>query len=387
MAFTEDINHQKDDDENKPDENQTSDRKTQIIKGSWINNLSLGAFFLLIAIYFASDFKMDLNKKKAVIKEDWSIPVEGDEDWQRYKQKPKTIIEKMEQQVTNKQDDDIQESKDKREKKEPVYEPFIYKAYSEKKIDKKTNSRQVAMNRTEPSQASKSDYVDKVMDGVAKLNKSPEQNKETLNEQLEVKLLEKTYAIQETNLDRKVLQGKLIPAILDFSMHTALPGKVRAYTSENFYSQNGARLLANSGSLLTGSYRGGMDLGIERLFIIWERLVTTEGQIVELGSPVIGNLGRSGLNVEIDSHFADRFGASIFLSILNGGVSVLGGIASDGSNQTVQDIQANLNKSSEMALEQSLKIKPTGHRYHGAEIMVYVARDIEFPESIFEGTQ
>ena len=126
-----------------------------------------------------------------------------------------------------------------------------------------------------------------------------------------------------------------------------------------------------------------MDLGKKRLFVIWNRIITPKNSDnkaidIVLNSPSIGDLGMSGMQMQIDTHFLERFGSSFMLSILNAGVSTAAGLFSDGNQSSVQDVQANMNRSAEMALEQSLKIKPTGYATHGENINIFVARDLDF---------
>jgi len=362
------------------------DREIKSKKGSWINNITLAIVFFGLALYFMKDIGKREAKEAPPDNNEWSLPKEDKEDWTSHLLEPEIIIEKAKQEtheVERIADKSQRIERKSKENKAPVYEPFRMR-----RVNNSTNN-DVRVNAVMESRASKpggfdaNQYLQTSMKSLAKANQTAHER--TLNDRLKVDLLESTMAIQIRDLDRKILQGKLIPAVLDFSLHTDLPGKLRAYTSEPLFSQDGSRLLADTSSLLTGSYEGGMQFGVNHAFIIWERLVTTEGVVIELGSPAIGNLGRSGLGVDVDSHFWERFGSSIMLSVLNAGVSAAGAMATEGSAQTVQDIQANLNKSSEMALEQSLKIKPTGGLFHGSSFLVYVARDIEFPKSIFEG--
>ena len=172
----------------------------------------------------------------------------------------------------------------------------------------------------------------------------PIQKEKTLNKRLETDNQDVMVAKFQDNLDKKILQGKIIKAVIDVSISTDLPGMIRAFTKHDTYSQDGLRLIIPSGSWIIGQYRGGMDLGKKRLFVIWNRIITPKNSDnkaidIVLNSPSIGDLGMSGMQMQIDTHFLERFGSSFMLSILNAGVSTAAGLFSDGNQSSVQDVQ------------------------------------------------
>lgn len=170
-----------------------------------------------------------------------------------------------------------------------------------------------------------------------------------------------------------IAQGKMLGCILETAIHSALPGMTRCVLTENVYSYDGRLLLLKKGSRLVGQYEGGIQHGESRIFVIWTRVITPEGIDVDLKSPGTGDLGRAGHGVYIDSHFFERFGASALLSII-------GGLAASESEGDVrlEAVGDSFNESAEIALKESIKIRPTGHKNQGERIKVFVARDIDF---------
>jgi len=175
----------------------------------------------------------------------------------------------------------------------------------------------------------------------------------------------------------KLLQGKVIPAVLETAMNSDLPGMVRSIVSEPVYSEDGNYLLIAKGSRLVGEYRNNIELGQERIFVIWSRLLTPDGMDIKLDSPGTDSLGRAGVSGFIDSHFLERFGASALLSII-GGFSQSG---TDNDNQRIA-VSDSFSKSAEIALENSINIPPTMHKNQGDRINVFVARDLNFKPAV-----
>jgi len=170
-----------------------------------------------------------------------------------------------------------------------------------------------------------------------------------------------------------IAEGKMLGCILETAIQSNLPGMTRCILSENIYSYDGKKLLLKKGSRLVGQYEGGIQQGESRIFVIWTRIITPEGIDVALNSPGTGELGRAGHGVQIDSHFFERFGASALLSIV-------GGLTSSVNQNDVQfqEVGKSFNKSAEIALKDSIQIKPTGHKNQGERVKVFVARDIDF---------
>lgn len=168
-------------------------------------------------------------------------------------------------------------------------------------------------------------------------------------------------------------QGTMIGCILETAISSELPGMIKCIVSEDVYSFDGSQKLLSKGSEVVGQYEGGMQHGESRIFAIWNRVITPDGISVQLDSPGTGALGRSGHSAWVDSHFLERFGSSALLS-------VIGGLASSTSDQDIrlEEVGKSFNQSAEIALKESIKIRPTGHKNQGERIKIFVAKDIDF---------
>ena len=218
--------------------------------------------------------------------------------------------------------------------------------------------------------------------------------------------------VKATRFDRTdalVAQGTMIRGFLETAINTDLPGMVRAVVREDVRSLDGARILVPKGSRLIGEYKSGLARGQKRIFVVWSRVIRSDGLSVEIASPGADRLGRAGLTGEIDTHFWERFGSAIMLSVIGGAaeyVSALGDTATESarsistvdpvtgavttitteSSRTAAEARsiaaekssAILQDIANEAFKESSKIPPTIYVAQGESIIVYLRRDLDF---------
>jgi type IV secretion system protein VirB10 len=116
-----------------------------------------------------------------------------------------------------------------------------------------------------------------------------------------------------------------------------------------------------------------------RIFVLWTRIKTTKGVVVNLDSPATDALGGAGLPGEVDTHFWQRFGGAILLSLVSDVGSGLASSAGGGGSQI--NFNGTANASSQVVAESlrgSINIPPTLKKDQGEQVGVYVARDLDF---------
>lgn len=174
--------------------------------------------------------------------------------------------------------------------------------------------------------------------------------------------------------DRRLLitAGTTIPCILQTAMDSATPGFVSCITPRDIYSDDGAVVLMERGTRVLGEYRSGLQRGRGRLFVLWTRAVTPEGVAVALASPAADALGRAGFDGRIDSHFWERFGGALVLSIVDGATSAAADAGADRSAVRAPSDAASV------ALQDSVGIPPTLRKDQGSEVAILVAQDLDF---------
>ena len=169
-----------------------------------------------------------------------------------------------------------------------------------------------------------------------------------------------------------VVQGTLIPAVLETAIDTDVPGYVRAVVSQDVRSFDGSKVLIPRSSRLIGEYKGVSQAGQRRAYLMWTRLVRPDGVSIALASPAADFSGQAGIGGEVNSHFFSRFGSAILLSIL-GGASTL----ATGGASTVVVAGAGQSAAS-TAIQQNGNRGPTIKVRQGEPIRVFTARDLIF---------
>jgi type IV secretion system protein VirB10 len=169
-----------------------------------------------------------------------------------------------------------------------------------------------------------------------------------------------------------ILAGAAIPCVLQTAMDSSAAGYVTCVIPSDVWSDNGAVVLLEKGTRVLGEYRSGMRQGQRRIFVLWTRAVTPGGVAIALASPASDALGRSGFDGDIDTHFWDRFGAALLLSIVDSGSAALAPSASGSGVVRVPSDAAGV------ALQGSIDIPPTLHKAQGSEVAILAAQDFDF---------
>lgn len=173
------------------------------------------------------------------------------------------------------------------------------------------------------------------------------------------------------NPQTTVTQGTLIPAVLETAIDTDVPGFVRAIVSADVRSFDGTRVLVPRSSRLIGQYKSGMQAGQKRAYVIWTRLIRPDGVSVNIASPAIGFAGETGLAGQVSTHFFERFGSAMLLS-------VVGGLSAIGSGGASLVIGGGGQSAAAAAVGQTGQISPTIRVRPGEPVRVFTARDLDF---------
>jgi type IV secretion system protein VirB10 len=176
-----------------------------------------------------------------------------------------------------------------------------------------------------------------------------------------------------SNPSSTIVQGVLIPAVLETALNSDLPGYARAIVSRDVRGFDGSRVLIPRGSRLIGEYKSGLQTGQTRVQVVWTRLMRPDGVSIDLGSPGGDEQGQSGLAGDVGRHYGRRYGPASVLSLLSGLASGLGG----GSSSTVV-IGSTASSAAGQALQTDGQIPPTIRLPQGAPIQVFTARDLDF---------
>jgi type IV secretion system protein VirB10 len=182
--------------------------------------------------------------------------------------------------------------------------------------------------------------------------------------------------------DRSLLlaRGAFIPCTLETQLFSNVPGECRCVLPEDIYSDDGSTLLIEKGSTVTGTYGNTLKAGDSRIAVVWQRIKTVKGAVVDVESPAADGVGTMGVDGYVDNHWGKRIGAALLLSIIDDAVSIEVAKQSDGgATRSTPTSTVDTTKSmSEQVLSSTINIPPTISKSRSARLMISVRRDLWF---------
>jgi type IV secretion system protein VirB10 len=156
--------------------------------------------------------------------------------------------------------------------------------------------------------------------------------------------------------------------------------------TEPVYSFNGKRLLLPKGSKVLGKYE--MEPTSNRVYVIWDRIVTPNGIDVNMASPGVDNLGGSGHPGYYNAHWPSRIGAALLISLLSDAfkyeaaehgprqTTISNGVVTQSpfESNTAQTVQNIANQ----AVQRAANRPATVTINQGTVVSIYVAKDVDF---------
>jgi type IV secretion system protein VirB10 len=177
-------------------------------------------------------------------------------------------------------------------------------------------------------------------------------------------------------------KGAFIDCTLETAIDSTLPGMTTCVMATDAFGVDGKVVLLERGTKLIGETRGQVQQGSARIFVLWTEARSPTGVVVPLDSPGADELGRSGLPGEVDTHFWQRFGAAMLVSVVDGAVQAAAQSAHGGSGNVVLNPSSSQDVLTEI-LKNTISIPPTVTKQNGDRIQVLVARDVDF-RSVYE---
>jgi type IV secretion system protein VirB10 len=198
-----------------------------------------------------------------------------------------------------------------------------------------------------------------------------------LADKLRATTIEGVRAARLPNRNLLMTQGTAIPCVLETAMSSDVPGFVSCVVLRDVLSDSGHVVLMEKGTQIVGEYRGQVRKGSKRMFVLWTRAKTPTGVIVALASPATDALGRAGFDGEIDTHFWERFGAALLLSVVSDAAAI-GRQQLDDADIEIRNTSGAANTAAGIAVERSIDIPPTLNKNQGERVNIFVARDLDF---------
>lgn len=178
--------------------------------------------------------------------------------------------------------------------------------------------------------------------------------------------------------DRSVLlaRGAFIPCVLETDLNSNVPGPVSCVATGHVYSDDGRAVLIEKGSRIQGEYRNTLKQGDTRISVLWNRIKTPDGVVVDVDSPASDGTGAIGVEGVVDEHWMKRIGAAFLLSVVQDVVQA--NTSRQGSGGTTINTNNNAKSVAEKVLDSTINIPPTLYKNRGERLMVMVNRDLWF---------
>ena len=202
---------------------------------------------------------------------------------------------------------------------------------------------------------------------------------------LEAELIpSKTPLVQASRIgDLNLLlpKGRTIDCGMSMRIISTLAGQASCVLTRDVYSANGKVVLLERGSEAVGEYRSGVSVGQKRLFVLWTRIITPGGIVINLDSPGADELGSTGLTGKVDNHWWERVGSAFLLSFVQDAIQYEVAeeqAKSAGGTLVLSNTAQTGNSMADKVLENSINIAPTIYKNQGDRAVIYVARDLDF---------
>jgi type IV secretion system protein VirB10 len=175
-------------------------------------------------------------------------------------------------------------------------------------------------------------------------------------------------------------RGSFIPCVLETQLVSNLGGSATCIVPQHVYSDDGKVLLIEKGSSIVGIYQSNVRTGDSRIAILWQRIKTANGIVVDVDSGAADQLGVAGAPGILDNHWPERIGAAFLLSLVEDGVAIEVAKHSQGQGGTANGAStvASTTALSGKVLDATINIPPTLYKNRGDRLMVFVNRDLWF---------
>lgn len=170
---------------------------------------------------------------------------------------------------------------------------------------------------------------------------------------------------------------------LETAINSDLPGLVTCVLAGDIFGADHKVKLLDRGSIITGETASERtQMGQVRLFVLWNRVRTPTGVVAELNSPATDSLGRAGITGDINTHFKERFGAAILVSLIDGaiqfGVNYARNLGTGSGSTNINYSQQGTREVATEALKNTVNIPPTIEIPQGERVQILFARDVSF---------
>ena len=184
----------------------------------------------------------------------------------------------------------------------------------------------------------------------------------------------------------EIKAGWEIPAMLEQSLNSDLPGELKALVTSNVYdTATGQYLLIPQGARLVGKYDSRVSYGQDGVQVAWSRIIFPDASSVDLdGMLGLDSHGNAGLRDKVDHHYKRLVGMSVLTSMFmaafaisqNRGQSILAYPTPTQAAETA--VGQELSQAGAQMARRNMNVQPTIKVPAGYRFTVRVNRDILF---------
>jgi type IV secretion system protein VirB10 len=195
----------------------------------------------------------------------------------------------------------------------------------------------------------------------------------------------KTVADSNSSVSKKhvLFERTEIDTVLINRLDGSFAGPVECLVTNDIYSHDLQRVLIPAGTKVLGEADRVNAFGQERLAVFFHRLIMPDGYSVKLDRfQGLDQIGATALRDQVDSHYAQIFGASLAIGLLGGVAQVgTGNIYTDSAADRMRNgFGVSMATSAERILDRFLNILPTITIREGHRVKVHLSNDLMLPD-------
>jgi type IV secretion system protein VirB10 len=184
----------------------------------------------------------------------------------------------------------------------------------------------------------------------------------------------------------EIKAGWEIPAVLEQSLNSDLPGELKALVTSNVYdTATGQYLLIPQGARLVGKYDSRVSYGQDGVQVAWSRIIFPDASSIDLdGMLGLDSHGNAGLRDQVDHHYKRLVGMSVLTSMFMAAFAI-----SQNRTQTIlayptpsqaaeTAVGQELSMTGAQMARRNMNVQPTIKVAAGYRFTVRVNRDILF---------
>lgn len=190
--------------------------------------------------------------------------------------------------------------------------------------------------------------------------------------------------VTEVDTTYMLYEGTKVPVAVREAISSDHPGKITAYSMEDVYDSPTKRVpVLPRFTYFIGTWSTEIRPGQSRLLIAFNRAILPDGRNVDLSSAqAVDNVGRAGIEGEVDNHFLKMFGHSLAIAMISTRISNRGlsTTTQSGGTATTGSVAGEvLGQITQQTLSRNSNIPPTLTTALANPFYITLSRDVRLP--------